>query len=64
MLKEFNVNGPLRKEMAELVEKRRALPFGSAEWVAINLRWNELLVLWGTSRLNNIELDMAKASQT
>lgn len=54
------MTAPLRKEMAELTEKRRALPFGSAEWVAISLRWNELLALWGTSRMENMEADLAK----
>lgn len=56
------MTAPLRKEMAELTAKRQTLPFGSAEWISITLRWNELLALWGTSRIENMESDIAKAT--
>jgi hypothetical protein len=60
MMKELNVIAPLRKEMSELAAKRSSLPFGSAEWVAINARWNELLAIKSQRRIDNIETDLAK----
>ena len=64
MTKEFNVNAPLRKEMDELVEKRSSVPFASAEWVAINRRWNELLAIWANSRIDRMEEDLSRVRVT
>lgn len=61
MMKELNVIAPLRKEMSELSEKKRRLPFGSAEWVAITARWTELLAIKGKTRIDNMEADLAKS---
>ena len=60
MIKELNVTAPLRKEMAELTAKLQSLPFGCAEWTAINLRWNMLLALWSTSRIESMVEDLGK----
>lgn len=54
------MNAPLRKEMANLVEKRRSVAWGSTEWVSINNRWNELLAVWANSRSDSMEADLAK----
>jgi hypothetical protein len=60
MIKELNVTAPLRKEMSDLVEKARSLPFGSEEWIAINARWNELLILWSNARIDGMEKDLTR----
>jgi hypothetical protein len=61
MIKELNVTAPLRKEMSDLVEKARMLPFGSEDWVAANARWNELLILWANHRIDGMEKDLTRA---
>lgn len=60
MMKDFNVSAPLKKEMNEIVEKRRYLAFGSDEWNSLNARFNELLILWSESRIDGMLEDIKR----
>lgn len=54
------MTAPLRKEMNEIVEKRRHMPFGSDEWNELNSRFNELLILWSESRIDGMLEDIKR----
>ena len=58
------MTAPLKKEMAELTAKGQTVAFGGPEWIAINRRWNELLAIWATSRIDRMEEDLSRVRVT